>query len=309
MRPSHPPRRCLLVTTLLCGGILTAQTPLPLWEDQDIPPAGMPNAAASPETARDGRVFNVSNPELFYYAAISSTNPTTAVVIVPGGGYRRLALEKEGHAVGRWLAEAGLHAFVLKYRVGEAKHPAAFRDARQAVTVVRQQMRKVTDSPILVGLMGFSAGGHLAALVANRPNQPDWPVSSRRDDADCRPDFTVLVYPVIHFDGPDAHHNSAAALLGAEHPDPGLFSVDHLVSAGTPPALLIHAEDDPAVPITHAVAYRDALIRVGAPVDLLLLPRGGHGFGLGDQATGTHLWQDEALRWMRTIPRGLVQDR
>ena len=215
--------------------------------------------------------------------ASARTGPAPAMLVLPGGGYARHAAH-EAEPVGAWLAGLGIHAVVLRYRVAPHRHPAALDDAREALAWIRGGTHGLEVDPARVGVLGFSAGGHLAASLANEPRPPA---------------LSVLAYPVISFvDEP--HEGSVGALLGPDA-DPerrAAHSADRRVSRGTPPAFVWHTADDASVPVSHALRYTAALASVGVPVELHVFPRGRHGLGLAGGLPEVAQWTALCARWL-----------
>ena len=235
-----------------------------------------------------------------------------AVVICPGGGYRGTAIDHEGLMVAKALNAVGVSAFVLKYRTPNDttcidKSLAPLQDAQQAIRFVRQNAMKFQVNPSKVGIMGFSAGGHLAATAATHFSKNADP--SRRDfngavsdTTNVRPDFVILGYPIISFMDSLMHKGSRDNLLGktpnAEQIT--LYSTDLQVTAKSPPAFLVHAADDKTVKVANSVAYYMACVQKGVPVEMHLYPKGGHGFGITN-ATTEDKWIERLLNWMKTL--------
>ncbi len=272
---------------------------LPLYEGKV--PNSKPNDLKE-ETVVNGiaRVSNVTVPELWYFPA-PGAEAHKCVVICPGGGYNILAIEHEGTEVARKLNEWGITAFVLKYRIPkDAAQPdksiAPLQDAQQAIRFLRKYAIDFSLDPHKIGIMGFSAGGHLAATAATHFNRPVGEVS---DTTSIRPDFAILVYPVITFDSSFAHLGSRNALLG-KNPSPQqieLYSNEKQVTAQTPPTFLIHAGDDKAVPVKNSLAFYDALQKNKVPAELHVYPAGGHGFGMHNKTTND-MWMDRLKNWL-----------
>ena len=209
--------------------------------------------------------------------------PRPAMLVLPGGGYTRHA-PHEAEPVGAWLAGLGIHAVVLRYRVAPHRHPAPLDDARAALAWLRGGPHGLAVDPARVGVLGFSAGGHLAASLANEPSPPD---------------LTILGYPVISFvDEP--HEGSVESLLGVPADDQhrAAHSPDRHVSPGTPPSFVWHTADDAAVPVGHALRYTAALAAAGVPVELHVFPRGRHGLGLAADVPDVGQWTDLCARWL-----------
>ena len=252
-----------------------------------------------PDRSYSGRY----SPQLFLSWPENPIRQAPAVLICPGGGYIKVCLDKEGFELARWFNDLGLAAAVLKYRLpspGEPGVPAPIQDAVQAMRLLRANAEKWGLDTRCVGIVGASAGGHLAATVATRFAEFGAP-------AEVRPDFQMLLYPVIRFhDSSTAHMGSCEALLGAgaSEAQREQFSVDRTVTRETPPAFLVHAEDDVSVPLGNSRSYLRALEAAGVPVRLMVVPTGGHGFGLGRKGGGPEAWPPIGAGWLReTIHR------
>lgn len=228
-----------------------------------------------------------------------------AVVICPGGGYFGTAGDHEGKQVAEALNAAGITAFVLKYRIPEERYcidksVAPLQDAQQAIRFVRKNAAAWNIRPDQIGILGFSAGGHLAATAATHFTASADP--SERDTTSVRPDFAVLIYPVISFSDSIGHLGSRTALLG-EHPGKEqirLFSNELQVTPQTPPTFLVHAEDDTVVPVGNSTAFYRACLQNRVPVEMHLYPKGGHGFGLNNP-TAVEQWIDRLTGWIKRL--------
>jgi acetyl esterase/lipase len=225
----------------------------------------------------------------------------TAIIICPGGGYARLAIDHEGYDVARHLTEWGITAFVLKYRLpDDATQPdkalAPLLDAQQALRLVRQRSQEFGLDPARVGLLGFSAGGHLAATAGT---QSFITAKAAHGATSVRPDFLVLLYPVISFSDSLMHAGSRTNLLG-ENPTTAQirqYSSEQQVTSQTPPTFLVHAQDDPAVKVQNSLRFYEACLQQQVPVEMHLYPRGGHGFGLHNPTTPDR-WMDRLRDWL-----------
>ena len=276
-------------------------------EELELWPDGAPGATGS--EAKD-------RPRLLVHRPPPDTATGVAIVVCPGGGYGHLAMDHEGRQVAEWLNGEGILAAIVDYRHrGKGYgHPAPLMDAQRAMRVVRAHAEEWSVEPDRVGVLGFSAGGHLAATVATlfdqapaleaaHPKQwnallPDDGVNS----LSARPAFAVLIYPVILMAGPFAHSGSRRNLLG-ETPTPALqalLSPVEQVSEQSPPVFFVHTRDDRAVPAENSYALAAALNEKGVAHEIHVWPRGGHGFGLGkDLPAGT--WPELCIRWLRDI--------
>jgi acetyl esterase/lipase len=268
-------------------------------------PEGVPglHADASPEKQeKAGRISNIHNPTLTMYAPAAGTANGTAIIICPGGGYMRLAIEPEGVAPARWFNSIGVTAFVLKYRLQEYGHPAPLQDVLRAIRVVRSRSSELGIRPERVGVIGFSSGGHLAASAGTFFDSLEGRTGAPLDSTSARPDFLVLLYPVISLEGPYASGNSLRALLGANPPPESIhhLSLDRQVTKAMPPVFLCQAADDASVPVESSLTFYLALHQAGVPVEFHVYPTGGHGFGFRPNLGPTSSWPDRCADWMRS---------
>jgi acetyl esterase/lipase len=246
----------------------------------------------------------VDKPKITVYRAPAERATGAAVVVCPGGGYQVVAADHEGRQVAEWLNSLGASAFVLQYRLGPRyRHPAPLQDAQRAVRLVRARAREWGVDPRRVGILGFSAGGHLASTVAThfddgRPEAAD-PVERQAS----RPDFAVLCYAVISLYDPPAHSGSRRNLLG-EPAAPALvelLSNERQVTVRTPPTFLWHTADDGAVPVTNSILFFEALTKAGVPGELHVFPHGRHGVGLAQGDPALSQWPKLCAAWMEGL--------
>ncbi len=273
---------------------------IPLYEGQ------IPNAKPGPNEEKsetDGilRISLVRNPTLTVYQPPKEKATGAAVVICPGGGYGILAAAHEGADVARRFNEQGIAAFVVKYRLPSAKtstNPeiAPLQDAQQAIRVVRQRAAEWQVDPNRIGIMGFSAGGHLASTAGTHFQKALIP---NANNISVRPDFMILIYPVISSQPGVTHQGSFENLLGKNASPEKLkeYSNDQQVTAQTPPTFLVHASDDKAVPSANSILFYQALQQQNIPAELHIYPKGGHGFGLKNPTTPDN-WFERCLNWM-----------
>jgi acetyl esterase/lipase len=243
-------------------------------------------------------------PKITIYRAPAATANGAAVIVCPGGGYSALASDHEGRQVAEWLNTLGVSAFVLQYRIGPRyHHPVPLQDAQRAIRLVRSRAQEWGLDPARVGILGFSAGGHLAGSAAThdgdgRPDAPD-PI----DRLGARPDFAILAYPVVSMSAPWTHPGSRRNLLG-ESPDPRLLdelSNEKAVSPRTPPAFLWHTAEDTAVPVENSLAFAQAMHQARVPVELHVFPRGRHGGGLWGQDPVLSQWPRLCATWLQAM--------
>lgn len=254
------------------------------------------------EVGADGilRISNVIEPMLTVFQPENGKG--TAVIICPGGGYSILAAGHEGADVAKEFVKMGITAFVLKYRLPDARlqlNPAIapLQDAQRAIQLIRERAKDWNLDTKKIGILGFSAGGHLASTAGTKFEKP---VIENSKQISLRPDFMVLIYPVISSDTAIYHGGSFEKLLGvANTAEKRLeYSGDKHISKNTPPTFLVHASDDGGVSSLNSVAFYQALLRNKVPAELHLYQHGGHGFGLANPTT-TDLWIDRLRNWLK----------
>ncbi len=277
--------------------------------DLELWPEGVPGtprepAVQSSRSSPDGElVSGVQRPILTVWRAPADNANGTAVIICPGGGYQVLAVEKEGSDVARWLNGLGITAFVLRYRLKDWGHPAPLRDALRALRLVRSRAEEFGVRADRIGILGFSAGGHLAASASTLYDDADGRTGSPLDEVSARPDFTILLYPVISLVAAPAHRGSRLNLLGPEA-DPALLeklSPERQVTAATPPAFLMHTADDATVPLENSVLYQQALRAAGVPAELRVYDHGPHGIGLRTEHEAARRWPAACAAWLANL--------
>lgn len=272
----------LIMTTSLC-----AQKPieLPLW------PNGAPNSnelKGDEQEMDNGRVSNIKNPDITVYRAEHPSG--MAVIMCPGGGYARLAMNHEGHDMAPWFNTQGITYVVLKYRMPNGHKEVPFSDVEQAIRLVRQHAAEWNINPAKVGIMGASAGGHLASTLATHYTSKE-----------TRPDFQILLYPVITMDANFTHAGSRENLI-TKNPSADLiakYSNELQVNAQTPQAFIALSSDDKAVLPQNSINYYLALLKHNVPATMHIYPTGGHGWGFRDNFTYKRQWTDELEKWLR----------
>jgi len=267
-----------------------------LWPDGNIPLSIKNNLQEQVESTDIIRISKVQIPQLEVFIPNKKAATGQAVIICPGGGYARLAYDWEGTDIAKLLNAHGIAAFVLKYRLPDSLSSSApeqtpLVDAQQAIRLVRAGAEKWNINPAKVGIMGFSAGGHLASTL------------STHFDQSTRPDFSILIYPVITMDKLNAHTGSRKNLLG-DHPSEELihkYSNELQITAQTPPTFILHATDDTTVPVENSLLYYKSLKNNKVPVALHIFPAGGHGFGLALGKGGLEKWPNLLIDWMKEL--------
>ncbi|MFO1477399.1 MAG: alpha/beta hydrolase [Verrucomicrobiota bacterium] len=287
--------RQVLVCLALLGGLLSAPAQstnsFPLWPD------GAPGALGKADA---------DVPTLTPYFPAPGKATGAAMVICPGGGYGFLA-PHEGEGYARWLAAHGVTAFVLKYRLAPAyHHPAMIQDASRAIRTVRARAAEWNLDPHRIGIMGSSAGGHLASTAVTHFDSGNPGATDPVERVSSRPDVGILCYAVITM-GPFTHEGSRRNLIGTNAPPElaWLLSNELQVTPQTPPCFLWHTWEDKAVPVENSLQFAEALRKAGVPFDLHIYQKGGHGMGLGahragpDQGEALHPWAADCLFWLQ----------
>ena len=282
-----------LAFTIACGVEITRNESIPehamlLWPD------GAPGAVGSEPADK---------PNLTVYPAPKDRANGAALVICPGGGYGGLAVDHEGRQIAEWANSLGMTAFVLRYRLGPRyHHPAPLHDVQRAIRIVRARATKWKINPNRVGVIGFSAGGHLASTVATHFDDGKKNADDPIERASCRPDFAILCYPVVTMTEPWVHKGSRKNLIG-DNPDPKLLedlSNDKRVTAQTPPTFLFHTTDDDGVPVENSVYFYLALRKAGVLAEMHLFEHGRHGVGLAPDDPALSVWPRLCESWLRT---------
>jgi acetyl esterase/lipase len=279
-----------------------APTVIQLW------PEGVPGIKADIGLEKIGGGYNsnVSEATLTMVGPAVDRPNGTAVIICPGGGYVRMSTAREGDQYANWLSTLGVTSFVLKYRMQEYGHPAPLQDVLRAVRMLRSRAAEFNINPSRIGVMGSSAGGHLAASAGTLFDNPAGRTGAAMDAVSARPDFLMLMYPVISMQEPAVHAGSRKALLGATPSSETLqlMSLEKQVTAATPPTLLIHTQEDQAVPVENSILFYQALTKAKVPAEMYLFEHGGHGMGMRDGLGTSSLWPRRAEEWLRD--RGLL---
>lgn len=286
-----------LVPVVLVARLAAAEPVIEIW------PEGVPGlrADASPEKDSNDYVSNVHRPSLTCYAAPAGRATGAAVIICPGGGYGVLTWQKEGVEPAKWFNSLGITAFILKYRMAEYGQPAPLRDVLRAVRLVRSRAGDFGIKPDRIGVMGFSAGGHVAACAGTLYDLPDGRTGSALDAVSGRPDFLLLIYPVITMRDPYTHAGSRRNLLGPT-PTPELierYSTELHITTSTPPAFLLTTFEDGTVPAENSIEFFGAMHRAGVPAELHVYEKGNHGIGLRPGFGPASGWPKLCEEWLR----------
>lgn len=298
------------VLWVVCGGAARAQEwATPKSATAQVDASAQPRVMALWEGAAPGALGDAEEdrPTLTLYAVSARHEPGAAVIVMPGGSYQFLAMNHEGRQMANWLNAAGITALVLRYRLGPRyHHPVELADAQRAIRMVRARAKELGVLPDKIGVLGFSAGGHLASTVETHFDAGNPQAADAVERVSCRPDFAVLAYPVISLVAGYTHALSRKNLLG-ENPSLELeqeLSSDLQVTAQTPPTFLFSSSTDTAVPPENSVAFYLALHKAGVAAELHIFERAPHGVGLdlADPAVGE--WATLLLHWLRD--RGIL---
>jgi acetyl esterase/lipase len=280
----------------------------PLYPAGQIPNFKKTNEKEKRDTAEIVRITYVQEPDIAVYLPPKSMATGQAVIICPGGGYSHLSYDWEGTIFAKWLNAKGIAGIVLKYRLPVSKsniNPtlSPLLDAQRAMRIVRAMAPHWHIKKDNIGIMGFSAGGHLAASLATHFDEGNREAMDTIEQQSCRPDFAVLAYPVISMRKPITHNGSRDNLLGP-NPDTSLvmaYSNELQVTALTPPTFLVHAMDDKTVPVENSLLFFQALKNKAVSGELHVYPKGGHGFGLANTKGALASWTDRLIDWLRSL--------
>ncbi|UGU18201.1 alpha/beta hydrolase [Sinomicrobium kalidii] len=292
-----------LFSIAICQG---QNTTVKVWPETI--PGAIDNPAYEKETvyANNGkspRISKVTDPLLEIFLPPEGRANGTAVLICPGGGYARLAIDHEGRDIAAWFNQMGITAFVLQYRlpsdaIMKDKSVGPLEDGQEAIRIIRRNAAEWNIAPDRIGVMGFSAGGHLASAISTHFSEK---VYEPEDTTSARPDFSMLIYPVISMDPEITHKGSRTNLIG-KNPAPDQvkrFSNELQITKDTPPAFLVHSSDDGAVPVENSIRYYLALKNNGVPAEMHVYPEGGHGYGMGRSDNTESTWPEALKKWLQ----------
>lgn len=280
---------------------------LKLWPD-GIPGSKTDAGYIEKITTSEGRITRcekVTDPDLTVFLPPANKANGAAVLICPGGGYGALAFDHEGNAIAKWLNDNGVAGIILKYRlpsdrIMEDKSIGPLQDAQEAMRIIRRNAATWKINPKKTGVIGFSAGGHLASTLSTHYSESVYKVS---DSTSARPDFSLLIYPVISFDTLITHRGSRNNLIGMK-PDEAMvryFSNELQINSETPPAFLVHSADDNAVPVMNSIGYFKGLQKNKIPTELHVFQKGGHGYGLSPTGGTESSWPGLCIKWLKSM--------
>ena len=302
---SIKPVALLLFTTLLTSNSFSQNPVLKVWP-KGVPGSIRNDTYSEKVTESNGipsRYEKVTDPSLTVFLPSADKATGTAVIICPGGGYGGLAFDHEGYAIARWLNDNGIAGIILKYRlpsdlIMKDKSAGPLQDAQEALRIIRRNNEHWKIDPHKIGVIGFSAGGHLASTLSTHFAEK---VYENSDTTSARPDFSLLIYPVISFDASFTHMGSRKNLIGD---NPSKDAIDHFsnelqITDKTPPAFLVHSSDDKAVPVKNSIVYYEGLIKNKITAEMHVFQKGGHGYGLSVDNGTQASWPDLCIRWMK----------
>lgn len=296
-----------LFICLVSISVMAQQTIIPLWEGT---PPFQKEMDLQEESVEEGivRISNVQIPTLEVYLPAKQIRTGEAVLIFPGGGYQILAYDWEGTDFAKWLNSQGIAGIVVKYRLPVSKSltdpkEVPLMDAQRAVRLARHHAEDWGIDPNKIGIMGFSAGGHLASTLSTQYDHKTERATDQIDQLSAKPDFSILVYPVISFRDVSAHSGSSKNLIGENASLELLdrFSAEININSETPPTFLVHAQDDKAVPVRNSLLYYEALTKAGVSASMHLYPAGGHGFAFGLGKGEVENWRNELIAWIGNL--------
>lgn len=281
---------------------------LPLWPENEIPNFIYTGEAEIIDTTDFIRIRNVQTPEISVYLPSRRNATGKSVIVIPGGSYRFLAYDTGGTDIAKWLNSKGIAAFLLKYRLPIASnnvvgHKSPLLDAQRAMRLVRHHAASWELDPQQIGVIGLSAGGHLAASLSTLFDYGDKGSQDAVERNSSRPDFSILVYPVITSDPAFSHESSFLALLG-ENPKEELllrYSIEKQIKKDSPPTFLIHSADDAIVPVENSIIFFEKLKEKGIPTEMHIYPYGGHGFSLAIGRGHLSTWTDRVIDWIHSL--------
>lgn len=258
------------------------------------------------DTTNAVRISKVQVPDIAVFLPSISNRTGESVIICPGGGYHILAYDKEGEDIAKFWNSKGIAAIVLKYRLPTSDaqvipHKSPLMDAQRAMRLVRYHAEAWGIDPDMIGIMGFSAGGHLASTLSTHFDAGDPGAHDPVERVSCRPDFSILVYPVISFTGEFQHSGSRKALAGEDEELMRYYSNELQVTGKTPPALLIHSADDKSVPAENSIIYYKQMLAHGVSGELHIYPYGGHGYALAVGQGHLAGWPERAYEWVKYL--------
>ena len=287
---------------ILVSGLSAQDFSMKIW------PGGAPEKNNPPAKERSWvdvfeRVENVSEAEIYVYLPDKEKSTGAAVIICPGGGYGFEAIEHEGYMIAEFLKKNGIAGIVLKYRLPYGNHKIPLMDTQQAIRLVRSKAAEWNINPAKIGIAGSSAGGHLASTAGTHFDAGNLQASDPIARLSCRPDFMLLLYPVVTFNEEWGHMGSRINLIGEGHNWKLIenYSNERQVTASTPPAFFILADDDTGVPSRNSIEMYMAMKKYGIPAEMHIFSKGGHGFGMKKTGLPISEWPGLFINWLKSM--------
>jgi acetyl esterase/lipase len=280
---------------------------VPLWENK-IPNSKISAKTEIEESSLNEYFYSVTRPEISVYLPTNKNISGKAVLVIPGGGYWKLSYSLEGIDIAKWLNSNGIIAIVLKYRLPNIEYDVVLDkspllDASRAMQIIRANADKWAIDKNKIGVIGFSAGGHLASMLATHYNEGNNGLIDSLSSISSRPDFTILMYPVITMDEEFAELGSRKNLLG-DNPSKELveyYSNEKQVTSNTPPTFIVHASDDEVVPVKNSLVFYEALQKNSVKAEMHIYQTGGHGFALANNNDKLKTWRELLLSWLKNL--------
>ena len=297
----------ILFISILVLNANAQNTIMKVWPDGI--PGSVKNETYSEKSTLTGEIVSryekVTDPTITVFLPPYEKATGAAVLICPGGGYEVLAFDHEGFSIATWLNDNGIAGIILKYRLPSDlimtdKSVGPLQDAQEAIRIIRRNASEWKINPRKIGVIGFSAGGHLASTLSTHFTEK---VYEMKDTTNARPDFSLLIYPVISFDASFTHAGSRKNLIGDNPSDNAVrhFSNELQITENTPPAFLVHSSDDKAVPVRNSIVYFEGLVSRNIPAEMHVFQKGGHGYGLSINKETQSAWPDLCLSWLKEI--------
>ncbi len=291
---------------VICPLTMAQNMKMDLYPEGTIPNSISSDIQETVTTTDIVRISKVQMPDISVFFPSKKNNTGTAVIICPGGGYSMLSYDWEGEDIAKFWNSRGIVAVVLKYRLPSAEsqkepHKTPLMDAQRAMRLVRYHAEEWNINPEKIGIMGFSAGGHLASSLCTHFDNGDPHNDDPVERISCRPDFSMLIYPVITFTKDSQHQGSRKALVGNDKELMKFYSSELQVKNDTPPAILIHSTDDKSVPVENSLLYYKALVKINIDAEMHIYPYGGHGFSLAIGKGYLTTWPERCCDWLNNL--------
>lgn len=297
-------KNLILIFIIFLGTQLSAQQKIAVWPQDEMPNSKGLKLNIIEE--KEGRITQIQEAELFAFLPAKEERKPMAIIIIPGGGYRHLTYDLGGYSYAKWLNTLGISAFVLNYRLPTSpdlkqREIGPLQDIQAAIKLIRKNASQYGISPDQIGVLGTSAGGHVAAMASNISTDYT-ELKGDLSTISTIPNFAILISPVIDL-GEFAHKGSRVNLLGENAPEEKIreYSMQNRVTEKTPPTILFHAQNDNAVPVINSILYYEAMIKSKVKGALFIFPEGEHNIGISNKSELTENWKEVCRDWLKTI--------